>query len=125
MKVGIVGSSKFPNTAHSVRFIKDIIDKYPPDTIFVSGGAKGVDSVAIDVCRLSGYNTTVFKPKGHSWTAFKERNLIIARYCDEVISIALPLDKTPCYHCNSKRHDKTAGCYTLKYAKKGKVIVYK
>lgn len=123
MKIGIVGSSRAKHN-NVIPTIMKIILTYPSDTEFVSGGAKGIDEAVEEACYILSRQITVFKPKEQSWTGgFKERNLKIAKYCDKVISIAMPYHGKICFHCNSKTHDKTGGCYTMKHAKEGELII--
>ncbi len=124
MKVGIVGSSKATyDQAHEA--IELIINSYPLDTTFISGGAKGIDNVVKLICAKLNRNIIEMIPKQQNWAEFKKRNLLIAKHSDVVISVALKFSGNPCYHCNNSTHDKTAGCYTLKHAKKGRVVVLK
>jgi len=124
MKIGIVGSSKCPYNADSIFFIKNIIDSYPPDTTFISGGAKGVDVIVEDICELMGRTIIIHNPRTNNWAGFKERNIRIADMSDEVVSVALKYSGNRCYHCNSISHDKTAGCWTMNKCKKGRVVVF-
>lgn len=125
MKIGIVGSSK-ADIKQSTILIMALINKYPKDTEFVSGGAKGIDEAVEEACYVLSRQLTIFKPKINKWEGgYKERNLKIARYCDEVICIALAtIDKKNfCYHCNSDKHDRTGGCYTARLCKKFRMVV--
>ncbi len=123
MKIGIVGSSKADFNKAKI-LIMDIIVNYPDDTEFVSGGAKGVDAAVEEACYILSKSITIFRPSGQNWNGFKQRNLRIANYCDKVISIALPFKEGHhCWHCDSAKHSKTGGCYTMKFAKEGEVMI--
>ena len=111
--IGIVGSSKVTEKQH-FDFIEKLILKLPLDTIIVTGDADGVDMVVRLMCLTHGRQCSIIYSKTKYWQSYKKRNQIIAEYSDRIISIALPLNKTPCYHCNSNTHEKTAGCYTGK-----------
>ena len=58
MKIGIVGSRKFPQ----LEIVKWFVDELPKGCIVVSGGAKGVDSVAFETAKLRGLETIVHLP---------------------------------------------------------------
>ena len=124
MKIGIVGSSKAHIDTSNMMFVADIIESYPPDTIFVSGGADGIDKLVRLACELTSKQLIEYKPKSNNWEGYKKRNLFIATVCDEVISIVLPPnDKSYCYHCNTNKHEKSAGCWTARKCKKFRIEV--
>lgn len=130
-KIGIVGSSKVEDNISAYKQIKEFILEQFKSTPFieiVSGGADGVDKIAIDIAKELCIAHKEFLPKTQDWAGFKPRNIKIAEYCDEVVSFALPLKTKKCYHCNAN-HEKTAGCWTAKYArgipKKGRTIILK
>ena len=133
--IGIVGSSKATTTQEIVDVVSKILDRYDKkDTVIVSGGANGIDRIAIDIASALGYDTIEYLPKGIGWQYYKPRNILIANKCDKVYSIALPLTQgsitvngTNCYHCkrvgNNSRHFKTAGCWTANQCKEHEVLV--
>jgi hypothetical protein len=49
-KVAVVGSRDYPNPEH----IRDFVNKMKPDTVVVSGGARGVDRWAAEAARARG-----------------------------------------------------------------------
>ena len=132
--IGIVGSSKAKVDDVAVS-ICSILDTYnPQDTTIVSGGADGVDKIAVGIARLQGYNILEYKPSKingvyqRGWQYYRERNLMIANKCDKVYSIALPLNNGKrCYHCAKvgldDNHYKTAGCWTAQRCKEFEVVV--
>lgn len=123
MKIGIVGSSKAQDSK-SVPFIMELIKEYPEDTVFVSGGANGIDCGVKIACKILDRELIEYKPKGYGWKYNKPRNLLIAKECDEVISITLPFTNEPCYHCGfSMEHNKTAGCYTARKCNKFRIVI--
>lgn len=82
MKVAIIGS----------RGLEKIeIEKYLPDSVteIVSGGAKGVDTIAKEYALKNNIKLTEFKPdyKRYSKGAPLKRNLQIIEYSDMVIAI--------------------------------------
>lgn len=59
MRVAIVGSRNYPHL-HSVRvFVASLARKYP-GAIVVSGGARGVDRIAVVEAKAHGMQTAVF-----------------------------------------------------------------
>jgi hypothetical protein len=140
--IGIVGSEqkKFtPETEAKAReIIRELLSK--PEAVLCSGHCHlgGIDIFAEEEAKTLGkYDPKlVFAPLFHDWSSgYKPRNLRIATHSDEVYCITLkelpegydgmrfPL----CYHCGTKDHVKSGGCYTVKEAiklgKTGKVIV--
>ena len=81
MRLAIVGSRSLVNID---------IDSYIPQNVseIVSGGAKGVDSIAKDYANRNGILLTEFLPnyKLYGRGAPIKRNEEIARYSDEVIA---------------------------------------
>ena len=129
MKIAIVGSSKATPEHHGqvLSIMNDLMVEHGEDVEFVSGGAKGVDELVHYVCATDKIPLKEFLPKTFDWPGYKARNIEIAEYADIVISIALPFTNKACYHCDKHTHDKTAGCWTMKYGrtlgKPGKVII--
>jgi len=76
MKIAVVGSREFKNK----NFIYKIIDNYfdrqllygdISDTeILISGGARGVDSIAEEYWKMNGGKTIIFKPE---WDKYGKR----------------------------------------------------
>jgi len=135
MNIAIVGTSKnmTENEERDVRqYCGNIINLFnKSETIIISGGAKGVDTIAKDVAQQLGFMIIEMLPRGTEWTYYQERNLEIAKFCDELYCITIPYykdsDRIKCYHHKKlENHQKTAGCYTLEEAKKlgKKVTLY-
>ncbi len=81
MKIAIIGS----------RGLKEIdLEKYIPDNVseIVSGGAKGVDTMAKNFANSKGIKLTEFLPEYEKYgrAAPLKRNLEIIDYADEVIA---------------------------------------
>lgn len=57
MKVGIVGSREYP----SLHLVTLFVNMLPPDTVIVSGHARGVDMVAEDAAYMRGMQREIFK----------------------------------------------------------------
>lgn len=54
----------------------------------VSGGAIGIDSMAVAIARSMGIPYEVFLPKEKSWEGgFKPRNILIAQACDKLLRV--------------------------------------
>ena len=119
-KVAIVGTSHnmTDNEERDVRqLIGLILNGYSKGDTVITGGAKGVDSIAVSIAQTLGFNTMIIKPKSENWDSYKERNLEIARYCDELYCISIPVHTEKCYHHKEPQdHQKTAGCWTMNKA---------
>jgi len=129
MKIAIVGSSHLSETEmfDARKFcgliLNQAIRDCAPDMlggepILVSGGAKGVDSIAEDVAKELKIKTIIHKPLTHYFeTGYKPRNIKIAQDCDVLYCFPTALKTTPCYHCKVLDHEVSGGCWTLRYAK--------
>ena len=122
MKVAIVGTSTrlSENEERDVRqYCSQIIKSYDiKNTKIISGGAKGVDTIAIEIANSLFYKTEIYHPLSNTWIGYKERNIRLASDCDELFCITTPVHKSRCYHhFPPQEHQKTAGCFTLKHAK--------
>lgn len=118
-KVAIVGSSRVkPEMVIPVRNeIEKVIMDLDHGSVIISGGAKGVDTIAVDVAKNWNVMTELFLPKEPLKEYFLERNRKIANECDELYCFALPLIRQKCYHHTPHAdHEKTAGCYTMNKA---------
>lgn len=58
MKIGIVGSRKFK----SLNLVAELVEKLEDYVHVVSGGARGVDTVAAKIARYRGLQVTEIKP---------------------------------------------------------------
>ena len=120
MKVAIVGTTaKLTEKEEQVmrQEITIILKKYPLDAIIISGGAKGVDALSLEIAKNIGFKTQEYKPEKENWEFYKKRNLQIANDCDELYCFSVSVRKTKCYHHNPiQNHEKTAGCWTLEQA---------
>jgi hypothetical protein len=105
-----------------------ILEVIGPASLVVSGRSPlgGIDLWAIEEAKNLGIPTKEFPPKTNNWDGFKARNIQIAKASDVVVCIAVrkyhhhfkgrrfPL----CYHCKTKDHVKSGGCWTMHYAEK-------
>lgn len=83
MKVAIVGSRRFSNLAAVVSFVGTL----PDDTVVVSGGAAGVDSVAENAARACGLQVLSVRPDYDRFGAAAPhiRNCDIVDLADSVV----------------------------------------
>ncbi len=120
MKLAIVGTTtKMTNYEQHVmkQEITIVLKKYPMDTIIITGSAKGVDTIALEIAKDIGFITQEYKPEKEQWEFYKKRNLQIANTCDELYCFSVGVKKVKCYHHNPpQNHEKTAGCWTLEKA---------
>ena len=84
MRVAIVGSRDYDALGLVRRYVRSL----PKDTVVVSGGAIGVDSVAADEAQKCGLQTTVYLP---NWKTFGKsagfkRNSQIVNDCDLLVA---------------------------------------
>lgn len=128
--VGIVGSegAKFtPETeAEAKHLIRGLLNH--PEVTGVSSGhchLGGIDMWAEEIGKELGLELYIFPPTRKTWEGgYKPRNISIAKTSHEVHCITLK--QLPesfkgmrfdfCYHCNSRDHVKSGGCWTVKYA---------
>ena len=80
--VGIVGSRHFPSRA----LVESFVTSLPCDTCVVSGGARGVDTWAIEAARSLGLPTLIIQAdwKRHGRKAGPLRNAELVRRVDEI-----------------------------------------
>ena len=132
--LAFVGASVLPSgSAAAVRSVVAgrLASLDSSSVVVVSGGASGVDSIAVDVAKSMGFETLVFAPKTNDWPGFKARNIQIAQKAGSIIVITLPLykggRKGECYHCNrvgkNNQHQVSGGCWTGKLHRNYEVVV--
>jgi hypothetical protein len=138
--LGIVGAEAAKFTRETEQAARELIRSlFTPDVTSVVSGAchlGGIDVWAIEEAQKRELPTLTFPPRHQSWaTGYKPRNMKIAEASDRVVSIVvktLPPTYTGmrfalCYHCQTKDHIKSGGCWTVKYAKQigkeGEVLV--
>lgn len=83
-RVAIVGSRDFKN----LEAVREWVNKLPPETVIVSGGARGVDRTAADAARQRGLAVMEFLAdwNKHGKRAGFIRNQLIVENCDRVIA---------------------------------------
>lgn len=129
MNVGVVGheAAKFtPETEDRARaLIRRVLSGA---TALVSGGCHlgGIDIWAEEEADRLRIPKIIHLPKSQTWSGgYKERNLLIARDSDVVHNIVV--DQYParytgmrfeyCYHCDTRAHLKSGGCWTMHRAR--------
>jgi len=112
--LAIVGSRDVPDY-QSAGLVKQAILEHKPKVV-ISGGARGVDTIAVVIAREMGITTIEFKPQVPSWDAvergeageeandngmtvlvpggFKSRNMKVADACDCLVRISSAGTKT-------------------------------
>lgn len=128
-RIGIVGheAAKFTpeGEAQARRIIRELLT--PEGAVCVSGACHlgGVDVWAAEEARAMGREVREYPPKRRTWSGgYKDRNLQIANDADEVHCIVVDALPTSyhgmrfevCYHCGSRDHVKSGGCWTRKQA---------
>ena len=84
MRIGIVGSRDYPDLNEVLEYVSSL----PKDTVVVSGGAKGVDSVAEEEARRLGLKVVVHRAQWdkHGKSAGVIRNKVLVNDCDKVVA---------------------------------------
>ncbi len=132
MKIAIVGASKLTkNNELGVRQLCGYLMQQQPYSskphCVISGGAKGVDTIAIEIAKALGLDTEEYFPGIDKWEdtdgkrGYKSRNLEIVEACDMLYCIAIPFHNVECYHHSVEpyiKHEVTGGCWTMKQAVK-------
>jgi len=97
--VGIVGASQIPSDmkkgfkariTQKLKSIQAELKKQKKAMIVVSGGARGVDSFAVEIAESLNIPTVVFNPEEQSWSkGFKARNHLIAVHSHRLLNFVL------------------------------------
>lgn len=131
-KIAIVGTSQNLDTHKQfeiVDTIQQIILSYNKEEYgILSGGAKGIDTFAVDIAKNLRYKYFIVKSSGYAWNDYKIRNDFIANECSELYCITTKVKNKWCYHHTPHEdHEKTAGCWTmnkaLEYGKPCKLVI--
>ncbi len=82
----IIGSRDFPKLS----LVKRLVDSLPPNTIVISGGARGVDRAAVDFAKARGLKTIEFPAdwEGGGKAACFERNTLMVEACDKLYAFS-------------------------------------
>lgn len=83
-RIAIVGSRDYPDMGQ----VRDFVLSLSPDTVVVSGGARGVDTVAERAANEIGLETVIFHADWDTYgkSAGYIRNKELVRYADEVVA---------------------------------------
>ena len=98
MKLAIVGSVSFVNPygrETAIAMIREVLLRKMP-TLVISGGAEGVDTWTKEIAENMGFSVREWLPRNRRWQpdGFKDRNILIARDCDELVAIRDKQSKT-------------------------------
>ena len=121
MKIAIVGTSRLTEKEKNQTrdAILKIIQSHSQGDVYLSGGAKGVDTEVRNIAQNNDIEIIEYKPLTGYWIdGFMPRNIKIAQECDILYCITTVKKDIPCYHCKDPAHEKTAGCWTMKQATK-------
>jgi len=136
--VGIVGAESAKFTPSRELKAKSMIERLlePQGTILVSGGCHlgGIDIWAEEIADALGRSKVIHYPTVLEWArGYKPRNIKIAETSEVVHNITVAsyppdfdgMKFEACYHCISKSHVKSGGCWTAKYARTlGKTVYW-
>jgi len=95
MKLAIIGSTKFthPEALNIARqLILHKLEIFTPE-IVISGGAKGIDQLGVEMAKEMEIETLVFSPQTLRWrpddgtVGFESRNMLIVEYCTHLLAI--------------------------------------
>lgn len=122
MRIAIVGASKLTENEErdAQQFCGLMMNQWLKeydDLVIISGGAKGVDSIAENCARNLNITTMIFHPEAQNKGEYKIRNMKIAKQCDKLFCLPANLRNTPCYHCDTDEHERSGGCWTANMAK--------
>lgn len=93
MKLAIVGSVSLSGREDVYHLIQAVLEGHRPELV-VSGGAEGVDSMAVEVAEMLGLAWHEFLPERPGWQWYKKRNLQIATECSQLLRIVASGTKT-------------------------------
>jgi hypothetical protein len=129
MRIAIVGAGKLTeNEERDARqligiILTDALNENGDDLYVVSGGSKGIDTIAEDIAIPLNIKTTIYKPEIEQWEdkdgkrGYKSRNLLIAEDCDKLYCFPAGYRDRRCYHCDQD-HQVGGGCWTMWQARR-------
>lgn len=96
--LAIVGSVSLADNAEAEAKIENAIRRYKPSRI-VSGGAAGIDTMAIEAAKRKGIAHTIHFPGKQAWgrgepNGFEARNRLVAEDCTHLVRIVASDTKT-------------------------------
>lgn len=82
-----MGSTSLAGHPAAYKIIEEVLDEFQPEEV-VSGGADGIDKMAIECAKRRGIQPKEYLPVCQEWhRGFKPRNLRIAMRCNGLIRI--------------------------------------
>lgn len=99
MRLAIVGAVYLDGNEEAARIIEEVLDRLNP-AVVVSGGAKGIDTMAETAAIRRGIKTDIYRPERPGWATvdgkkgYAARNIEIADNCDYLVRIAWKKSKT-------------------------------
>ena len=83
-RIAIVGSRDYPRPD----LVEAFVARLPKSAVVVSGGARGVDSVAVEAAEARGLEAVVFPADWRRWrrSAGPRRNAEIVEHADRVVA---------------------------------------
>lgn len=137
MNIGIVGHESAKFTAVAEGRAREIIRQLlsPPGTVLVSGHCHlgGIDMWAEEEADRMGRDKIIYPPEHRDWTrGYKPRNILIAQASNVVHNIVVAAYPPGyrgmrfefCYHCRTKEHIKSGGCWTAHEAERLGKLAY-
>jgi YspA, cpYpsA-related SLOG family len=97
LRLAIVGSRSLDRNPEALRVIRSVLDAYQARhaaVVVISGGTVGIGRMAAAEARRRGLQVIEHLPAGTTWRHYRERNLRIAKDCDELVRIADPRSRT-------------------------------
>lgn len=126
MKIAIVGSSHLAEDEtrkariQIIRLLENKKEEFGDYLTIISGEAAGIDTIAKESADLLEIKYIPFKPKRKMWKYYKERNILIAKNCDQLYNFVIYEPNAFCWHCkdekNVKPHIQSGGCFTYNIA---------
>ncbi len=91
VRLAVVGSTKFTING-ALYYARSIIQHYFHELnpgMVISGGAKGIDTLAASIAQMCEIETLEYLPKNPRWEPFgyKDRNELIAQNCTHLLRI--------------------------------------
>jgi len=102
--LAIVGSTELGRDQRMLNIIENVLDRYAPRLV-ISGGARGVDTAAVEAADRRGIPWEEELAEVQRWEGlvnadgvylrgFKDRNLVIAKRCTHIVRIASKKSRT-------------------------------
>jgi predicted Rossmann fold nucleotide-binding protein DprA/Smf involved in DNA uptake len=83
MKLAIIGSRDFSD----LQMVRDFVGMLDQSVDIISGGARGVDTVAVEEAKLRKMRWKEFKPRDPANKSdYHERNSLIVESCDALVA---------------------------------------